>query len=260
LWRYLSGKQAAASQKKYARKRDLWQRSARRLAGRHPTYGYRRLQVLLAREGKLVGQHRLRVWMRLEGLSQRPAVVDEGRTPGLRPAEPALPNVAWQIDATKVHTLRDGWVWQTSVLDVCDRRIVSWVLRKSCTSDDAQDALALAFDASFGSDKALGVSVIHDRGSQFTSLGFREMVKACGARDVTTAVRHPESLGRLERFHRTLKEELIWHREWEDLTELEAAVTDWVRDYNEARPHSALGYQTPMEFNKAALAYKNKAA
>ena len=252
LWRYLKPECAKAGRKQVRVKREGWKDRARRLAQQYPTYGYRRLGVLLKRVGVTVGRHRLRLWMREEGLSQRGAVVDSGRTVGQRPAEPSGPNVAWQMDATKIHTCQDGWIWQTSVLDVFDRRMVSYVVRKTCRAEDAQDALAVALDASFGCKKATGLSVIHDRGSQFTSFSFREMVKNCGAKNVTTAVRHPESCGRLERFHRSLKEELIWQQEWEDLAEVESAVTQWVRFYNEQRPHSALGYQAPLQFNKAA--------
>lgn len=259
LWRYLKPACNKSCSAKASAKRDLWKDAARRLAREYPTYGYRRVYVLLKKQGVAVGQHRLRVWMRAEDLSQRGAIVDTGRTVGPRPAEPEVPNVAWQMDATKIHTLGDGWLWQTSVLDVFDRRIVSCVVRKTCRAEDAQDALALALDLSFGCSRATGLSVIHDRGSQFTSHAFREMVKSCGAKDVTTAVRHPESCGRLERFHRTLKEELIWLQEWQDLAEVESAVAQWVRFYNEQRPHSALGYQAPIEFNKAAALQKRAA-
>lgn len=256
LWRYLKPEHKKTNRSKIAGKREKWQSVVERIARQFPTYGYRRLGVLLKREGLNVGQHCLRRWMRAMGLSQRDAVVDTGRTVGERPAEPEGPNMAWQTDATKIYTMLDGWIWQTSILDVFDRRIVSFVVRKTCRSEDAQDALALALDATFGSGKANGLSVIHDRGSQFTSHAFRTMVSNCGAKNVITAVRHPESCGRLERFHRTIKEELIWHREWQDLAEVVTAVREWVHFYNEQRPHSALGYQAPLQFSAAAALQK----
>jgi putative transposase len=259
LWRYAQGKRERVAPPIKRKSDNGWQKAARKQAEKHPAFGYRMLHVMLKRDGVAVGQHRLRKWMRLEGLSQRPAIVDDGRTPGPQPPEPTGPDQAWQIDATKIHTHSDGWVWQTSVLDVFDRRIVSYIVRKTCRSEDGQDALALALDASYGYAKATGLSVIHDRGSQFTSHGFIEMVRNSGARNVPTAVHHPESCGRLERFHKTLKQELIWQNEWLDLAEVQHAVADWVLFYNKQRPHSALGYQTPLEFNRAAALLKRAA-
>jgi len=261
LWRYLKPEcnKRCSAVRKVCSKRAGWQETAKRLAQRYPTYGYRRLYVLLKKQGIAAGQHSLRRWMRAEGLSQQGIVIDTGRTVGDRPAEPDGPNVAWQIDATKIYTNCDGWIWQTSVLDVFNREVVGCVVRKTCRAEDAQDALALALDARLGMSRATGLSVIHDRGSQFTSFSFKEMVERCGAKNVTTAVRHPQSCGRLERFHRTLKEELIWQQEWEDLAEVGAAVEQWLRFYNEERPHSALGYQSPLEFSAAATLQKQAA-
>ena len=83
------------------------------------------------------------------------------------------------------------------------------------------------------------------------------MVEQMKINNVVTAVRHPESCGRLERFHRTLKEECIWQCEWESLTGLETAVADYVKHYNFERIHSALGYLTPMEAHRLAIGEKS---
>lgn len=261
LWRYLKGEcnRRRSAGGNACSKGAGWQERARELAKLHPTYGYRRIRVMLKKDGLVVGQHCLRRWMRAEGLSQCGPVVDRGRTVGDRPAEPDGLNVAWQMDATKIYTNCDGWIWQTSVLDVFNREVVSCVVRKTCRAEDAQDALALALDARFGMSRAPGLSVIHDRGSQFTSFSFKGMVERCGAKNVTTAVRHPQSCGRLERFHRTLKEELIWQQEWEEMAEVKAAVEQWLCFYNDERPHSALGYQSPREFSAAATLQKQAA-
>jgi putative transposase len=125
---------------------ELWQEEARKLCKLHVTYGYRRIRVLLKRAGHEVGIHKVRRWMRECGLAQSGPVKDEGRTPGEKPADPTAPNQAWQIDATKIYTKLDGWAWQTSILDVYDRRIVAHVVRKTCRAADAMDVLAMALD------------------------------------------------------------------------------------------------------------------
>jgi len=258
LWRYGARRQDVTQA---APVRDgcadaVWQKAARRLCEEHITYGYRRVWVLLKRAGHLVGTHRLRKWMRESGLAQSGVVKDTGRTPGEQPPEVERPNQGWQIDATKIYTNLDGWVWQTSVLDLYDRRIVGHVVRKTCRSEDAKDALAIALDGAFGDAKPAELSLIHDRGSQFTAWSFKAMVKRMKINDVVTAVRHPQSCGRLERFHRTLKEECIWLAEWESLGGLEVAVNQYVDYYNFERIHSALGYLTPMEVHRLAIGEK----
>lgn len=224
-----------------------WEEVVRKHCREFLTYGYRRVYVLLSQGGGAVGQHRIRRFMRSAGLSQREAVKDTGRTVGPRPPEPIGPNQAWQIDATKIHTNGDGWVWQTSILDVFDRRIVAHVVRKTCRQEDAMDTLARALDSAFGAVRPEGLSLIHDRGSQFTGWAFKEMLDRSKIKDVTTAVHHPQSCGRLERWHRTLKEECIWQNEWETLGDVDDAVWRYVRHYNNERIHSALNYKTPME-------------
>lgn len=220
------------------------------------TYGYRRIWVLLRRDGHRVGRHMLRRWMRDVGLAQNGPMRDTGRTVGEKPEEPTGPNEAWQIDATKVYTKEDGWVWQTSVLDLFDRRIVAYVLRKTAKTEDAMDAVALALDDALGGVRPEGLCVIHDRGSQFTSYSFREMLREQKIKDVVTAVRHPQSCGRLERFHRTIKEECIWLEEWENLEDLGKGVAEYISHYNHGRIHSALGYRTPMEAHRIAVEAK----
>ena len=262
LWRYVSGdgEDAESSTLALAATRadadESWQEEGRDLCGRFVTYGYRRIHALLVRVGHVVGKHKLRLWMDESGLAQSGPVKDTGRTPGERPPEVAGPNQAWQIDATKIYTNLDGWVWQTSVLDLYDRRIVGHVVRKTCRAQDAKDVLAIALDGAFGESRPEGLDLIHDRGSQFTAWSFKEMLDGLGIKDVVTAVRHPQSCGRLERFHRTLKEECIWLSQWENLTELEAAMRDYVKHYNFDRVHSALGYLTPIEMHTLAIGEK----
>lgn len=195
--------------------------------------------------------------MKESGLLQRGPIKDAGRTVGVKPAEPTGPNQAWQIDATKIYTRQDGWVWQTSALDLFDRRIVGYVLRKTAKTEDAMDTVALALDAASDEMHPAELSLIHDRGSQFTAWSFKQMLRELKINDVVTAVRHPQSCGRLERFHRTFKEECIWLSEWESLEELETGVAEYINHYNYERMHSALAYRTPMDVHQMAVNTKN---
>lgn len=254
MWRYTKRKPVReVSVRSRRSEASGWKEAARGLCDKHVMYGYRWVCVLLRRNGYPVGQHRLRLWMRESGLSQASSIKDDGRTVGEKPSEPTEPNQAWQIDATKIYTKEDGWAWQTSVLDVFDRRIVAYVLRKTARTEDAMDAVALALDGTFGRMRPEGLSLIHDRGSQFTAYSFKEMLRELNIKDVVTAVRHPQSCGRLERFHRTLKEECIWQEEWESIKELGTGVAEYIWHYNHVRIHSALGYRTPMEVYQMAV-------
>jgi putative transposase len=237
-----------------ARALPVWRSLAEDLCVQHPTYGHRLIHAHLRRAGYAVGRHTVRRWMRVTGRAQSGPIRDTGRTIGATPAEPTGPNQAWQLDATKLWTTEDGWLWQTSILDVFDRRIVAHVVRKTCRQEEAQDVLALALDAAFGEARPTGLCLIHDRGSQFTGWSFRTMLQELHIRDVVTAVRHPQSCGRLERWHRTLKEECLWWQEWTTLGEVQGAVATYVRHYNEERLHSALGYRTPLEVYRQAIA------
>lgn len=260
LWRYLKGQEDCVhspTRTVDVAAEELWQEEARKLCKLHITYGYRRIRVLLKRAWHEVGIHKVRRWMRDCGLAQSGPVKDEGRTPGEKPADPTAPNQAWQIDATKIYTKLDGWAWQTSILDVYDRRIVAHVVRNTCRAEDAMDVLATALDCSFGEGKAKGLSLIHDRGSQFTAWRFREMVSDVGATDVAVAVRHPQSCGCLERYHRTEKEECVWLSEWESLSGLVDGIANYIEHYNNERIHSALGYQAPMEVHRLAMEKKS---
>lgn len=229
-----------------------WEVAATALCQQFPAYGYRMIAARLHRQGIVVGLHRLRRWMRTAGYAQTDPVRDTGRTVGEKPAAPRAPNQACQMDATKVYTTQDGWLWQTSVLDCYDRRIVAHVVRKTCRTEDALDALVLALEAVGGDTLPPGLAVIHDRGSQFTAWAFTAFLQAHGLTNVVTAVRHPQSCGRLERWHRTLKAECLWLQEWETLAEVEQAVGQYVAFYNRERLHSALAYQTPWEVYEAA--------
>ena len=72
--------------------------------------------------------------------------------------------------------------------------------------------------------------------------------KSLGIQQVFTSYNNPKGNADTERVIRTIKEDLIWPREWNSIYELRGALTEWVQNYNEDFPHSSLGYMTPYDY------------
>jgi putative transposase len=90
--------------------------------------------------------------------------------------------------------------------------------------------------------------LVHDHGSQFISHEWRTFVTLAGAGDIRTRVAHPESNGRLERLHRTHREEGLIGEDLTDYAHGVDALTRWHHYYNHHRPHSALRYLRPVDY------------
>ena len=89
--------------------------------------------------------------------------------------------------------------------------------------------------------------VIHDNGRQFVSRDFKKLISELELRETATGVCHPQSNGKLERFHRTLKENHIRQTPYYSLEDARAKIGAWINYYNNERLHSAIGYLTPSE-------------
>jgi transposase InsO family protein len=136
----------------------------------------------------------------------------------------------------------DVWYFLVSVLDAYSRYVVHWDLLVSMTAADVrvviQDAL-----------KKTGTSpqVVTDNGSQFTAKDFKELVRDFGLEHIRIRTYHPESQGRIERFHRSTREEL-GEQELRNLGTARAIIGRWVEGYNERRLHASLHYLPPAEY------------
>ncbi|MFA5162810.1 MAG: integrase core domain-containing protein [Elusimicrobiales bacterium] len=97
-----------------------------------------------------------------------------------------------------------------------------------------------------------GVNLMSDNGSQPTSAGFMEACAAMGVKQAFTGYNNPKGNADTERMFRTLKEELIWLKEWQSPQELAKEPESWIEGYNGSYLHSALGYRPP---NAAEASY-----
>jgi putative transposase len=235
-----------------------------RLAGRWPTYGYRRITALLRREGRAVNGKRVQRLMGLMGLAGRPAE-RKPRTTDSRHGFPRFPNLVaglavarpdqvWVADITYVRLLRE-FVYLAVVMDVFTRRIRGWELSRSLDGPLTLAAL----------DRALrsGVPAVHhsDQGVQYAAADYVARLTGRGVAVSMAAVGKPEQNGYAERLMRTIKEEEVELTEYRDFADARRQLGRFLDGvYNRKRIHSALGYLTPAEFEQQWLKQQAAAA
>jgi transposase InsO family protein len=129
------------------------------------------------------------------------------------------------------------------LLDGCSRYVVHWEIKESMTEADVEIIVQRA------REKFPGVAprIISDNGPQFMAKDFKEFIRICGMTHVRTSPYYPQSNGKLERWHRSVKSECIRPSTPLSLGDARRSVSDYVTHYNEVRLHSAVGYVTPKD-------------
>jgi putative transposase len=130
-----------------------------------------------------------------------------------------------------------------SILDGYSRYIVAWDIRESMTEPDVEIVLQKARER-FGRSTP---RIISDNGPQFIARDFKEFIRISGMTHVRTSPYYPQSNGKLERWHQSLKGNCIRVRTPLSLEDARRIVAQYVEQYNTVRLHSALGYVTPLD-------------
>lgn len=216
-------------------------------------WGVRKVWATLRREGLRVSRRRVHAIMRAHGL-----VLAREREPGETPrghvAVPE-PNRRLATDLTTVWTRRDGVVALVPTIDCGDRTAVVEV-----TKDQHGPAVLASVErklvAAFGAPSNVpdGVELRTDHGPQYTGADCEALCARWRLLHTYAPVGRPTGNAVVERFIRTLKEELIWLQDWESADDVRAAVASWLEHYNTRRPHQALAWQTPTERRASRLA------
>jgi len=228
--------------------------AVQRLAGAWPTYGYRRLTVMLRREGWTINSKRVRRLMTALGI-HGVLPVRRKRTTDSNHAFPRFPNLVeglkvvrpeqvWVGDITYIHLRRD-FVYLAVLMDVFTRLIRGWHLGRSLDGDLTRTALERAL--------ARHRPEIHhsDQGVQYAATDYVEQLHQVGARISMAAIGEPRENGFAERLMRTIKEEEVELSEYLDYADAYRQLGRFLDAvYNVKRIHSALGYLTPAEFEQ----------
>ena len=238
-----------------------------RICLKHPFYGYRRVTATIQRKGMVVNAKKVLRLMREDNLlaqrkapflkppAERPRGIRHGAQPRARPGAVA-PDQIWVADITYVH-LAKTFAYLAVILDAFSRKAVGWAFENTL---DASLAIA-ALDRAIEARKPQRGSLIHhsDRGVQYASIAYRQIL---ADRDITISMSRPGNPfdnAKAESFMKTLKAEEVNGKAFSDIRDARRRIDSFIADvYNKERLHSALGYQSPLEFEAAFAQNKTR--
>ena len=208
---------------------------------RYPLEGYRRLCfMMLDRDIVAVSPTSVYRVLKAEGLLVNRWQKSSRKGSGF--VQPLAPHDHWHIDFSYLN-VGGTFYYLCSILDGCSRAIVHWEIRESMKEADAELVLQRAREKY----PQARPQIISDNGPQFVAKDFKEFLRLWQASHVLTSPYYPQSNGKLERYHRTLKEQAIRPKTPLTLEDARRVVAEFVEHYNTVRLHSALGYVTPQD-------------
>jgi len=222
------------------------------------SYGSRRLLMALRDHGYHLGRYKVRKLMRQHGLKpvwKRKFVHTTDSKHGLPVAEnvlnrhfnPAARDRAWTSDITYIRT-RSGWLYLAVVMDLFSRRIVGWAIASHMQTSLVSDALKMALQLR---NPARGLIMHSDRGSQYASHDYQDLLKQHGMVCSMSRKGNCWDNAAMERFFLNLKMERVWQRDYANHGEAKRDIVEYIVGfYNTCRLHSALNYLPPVIYER----------
>jgi putative transposase len=207
----------------------------------HPLEGYRRLAFMML-DADVVAVSPASVWRVLRSAGLLSRWKGKPSRKGIGFEQPLQPHEHWHVDVSYIN-LSGTFYYLCGVLDGFSRSLVHWDLRESMREADIEIILEGAKEK-YPEAKP---RIISDNGPQFIARDFKEFIRISGMTHVRTSPYYPQSNGKLERWHKSLKSECIRPLTPLTLEDARRLVQSYVDRYNSVRLHSAIGYVTPLD-------------
>jgi len=226
--------------------RDFWLEDWERQAiidfhQKNPLEGYRRLTFMML-DQDVVAISPSSVYRVLSSAGLLKRWNNKPSKKGTGFIQPLKPHEHWHIDISYIN-ICGTFYYLCSLLDGCSRVIIHWELREKMTEKDVEIILQRAREKF----PQATPRIISDNGPQFIAKDFKEFIRIAGMTHVRTSPYYPQSNGKLERWHETIKTECIRPKVPLSLEEARAQITSYIAHYNDARLHSSLGYIAPKD-------------
>jgi putative transposase len=210
-------------------------------AREHPLEGYRRMTFMML-DANQVACSPASVYRVLKNAGLLAGPTPNITKKGTGFVQPLKPHEHWHVDVSYLN-IAGTFYFLCSILDGCSRFIVHWEIREKMEEADVETILQRAREA-YPDAKP---RIISDNGPQFIAKDFKEFIRIAGMTHVKTSPYYPQSNGKIERWHKTIKGECIRVLVPLSLDDARRIVADYVVHYNTVRLHSAIGYITPKD-------------
>jgi putative transposase len=221
---------------------DDWEKKAiLHFEQQYPLEGYRRLTFMML-DADVVAVSPSSVYRVLKQAGRIAPFNGSPSKKGTGFQHPLRSHEHWHVDVSYLN-VGGTFYYLASLLDGYSRSIVHWEIHESMTEPQIEILIQRAREK-FPDARP---RIISDNGPQFIARDFKQFIRICGMTHVKTSPYYPQSNGKLERYHKTLKTECIRPGTPLSLDDARRLVEQYVRHYNTVRLHSAIGYVTPAD-------------